>query len=81
MDYFKQIDNTIKLLIKDKKIEEAVNMIQEKLKTFVPEPYFSSWKQLLASLAKGLHTKQLNAELNKWYANLQEDELMNNLVK
>ena len=81
MDYFKQIDNTLKLLIKETKIEEAVNMIQEQLKTFVPEPYFSSWKQLLSSLSKQLNAKQLNDELNKWYANLHEDALMSNLVK
>ena len=42
MDYFKQIDNTINLLVNDHQIEQAVNMIQEQLKTFVPEPYFSN---------------------------------------
>ena len=81
MDYFKQINNTIELLVKDHQLEQAVNMIQEQLKTFVREPYFSSWKKLLNSLTKELNTKQLNNEFNLWYKNLTSDQLMNQLVK
>ena len=81
MDYFKQINNTIQSLIKDHQLKQAVNMIQEQLKTFVPEPYFSNWKKLLYSLSKELNAKELNNQFNQWYQNLKEDELINNLVK
>lgn len=81
MDYFKQINNTIQSLIKNHQLKQAVNMIQEQLKTFVPEPYFSNWKKLLYSLSKELNAKELNNQFNQWYQNLKENELINNLVK
>ena len=81
MDYFKQIDNTINSLVKDHQLEQAVNMIQEQLKAFVPEPYFSQWKKLLYSLNKELNAKELDSQFKNWYANLTSDDLMSNLVK
>lgn len=81
MDYFSQIDGTIKQLINNQQIKEAINMIQEQLKAFVPEPYFSQWKKTLSSLTKQLNIKQANDEFTKWYDNLTKDELLNHLVK
>ena len=80
MDYFLEIDHSIKQLIKNHQIKEAVNMIQEQLKTFVPEPYFSQWKKILVALTKELNAKQANDEFNKWYNNLTKDQLMNKLI-
>ena len=81
MDYFKQIDNIINSLVKDHQLEQAVNMIQEQLKAFVPEPYFSQWKKLLYSLNKELNAKEVDSQFKNWYANLTSDDLMSNLVK
>lgn len=81
MDYFLQIDSSIKQLINNHQIKEAINMIQEQLKTFVPEPYFSQWKKKLSSLIKELNNNQINEEFKQWYSNLSKDQLMNNLVK
>lgn len=82
MNLYEQFDNKIKQLIEDDKKIELVHLLKDELNTsYVPEPFYSKWTNLLKKLSVELNQIKQKEEEKQYFNNLKKADLINNILK
>lgn len=82
MNLYEQFDKKIKQLIEDDKKIEVVDLLEDELKTsYVPEPFYTKWSNLLRKLSVELNQIKQQEEEKQYFNNLKKADLINNILK
>ena len=82
MNLYEQFDKKIQQLIEDDKKLELVHLLQDELHTsYVPEPFYTKWTNLLKKLSVELNQIKQKEEEKQYFNNLKKADLINNILK
>ncbi|MBQ5492689.1 MAG: DUF3196 family protein [Mycoplasmataceae bacterium] len=82
MNLYEQFDKKIQQLIQDDKKFELVHLLKDELNTsYVPEPFYSKWTNLLKKLSVELNQTKQKEEEKQYFNNLKKSDLINNILK
>lgn len=82
MNLYEQFDKKIQQLIEDDKKLELVHLLKDELHTsYVPEPFYTKWNDLLKKLSVELNQIKQKEEEKQYFNNLKKADLINNLLK
>ncbi|MBQ5492352.1 MAG: hypothetical protein IIT78_00550, partial [Mycoplasmataceae bacterium] len=82
MSIYQQFDKKIQQLIKDDKKFELVHLLKDELNTsYVPEPFYTKWTNLLKKLSVELNQTKQKEEAKQYFNNLKKADLINNILK
>ena len=82
MNLYEQLDKKIKQLIEDDKKNELVHLLKDELNTsYVPEPFYTKWTNLLKKSIIELNQIKQKEEEKQYFNNLKKTDLINNILK
>lgn len=82
MNLYEQFDKKIKQLIEDDKKFELFHLLKDELNTsYVPEPFYTKWTNLLKRLSVELNQIKQKEEEKQYFNNLNKADLINNILK